>query len=161
MRCPPRGLLPHNALEKSSDVFATAMTKCPSQICRVPDGGIADRSYFVLYEDQRFPQEILLSSNSDMTKKLDPSYELKLENVKPLSYGSAAIESYQQFLKCPNEGIIPDGVRFQVSLPTPMDSLIHIHPVYRAEAAPLYEHRMFEAVAMIQEHIPASDLAIQ
>ena len=49
-------------------------------------------------------------------------FECILEQIKPTKYDEVAIESYRTFCELRDEGIIPQGVRFHVSLPTPVGS---------------------------------------
>ncbi|KAL3467201.1 hypothetical protein BJX64DRAFT_274188 [Aspergillus heterothallicus] len=85
-----------------------------------------------------------------------------LEDVKPTEYGNAAVHSYKKFLQHQENGVIPPGVRFQVSLPIPFAAVQgQIRSELRAQIEPLYEKRMSDAVRTILENIPAHDLAIQ
>src|SRR5205085_10498942 len=70
--------------------------------------------------------------------------------------------SYPDFLDARARGDVPQGVRFQVSLPTPMAV---INPFCTPEDAPrilpVYTQAMLREVARICEAIPHADLAIQ
>lgn len=80
----------------------------------------------------------------------------------PLGYDDHAIASYAEFLKLRNQGTIPQGVRFQVSLPTPLNVIgICLLPEYQAEAEPMYEKALMAALRRIQDAIPKEDLSIQ
>jgi len=60
------------------------------------------------------------------------------------------------------QGIIEKGVRFQVSLPTPVNVIgLCLLQEYQADAEPIYEKALLAALRRIQDAIPAEDLAIQ
>ncbi|KAE8332996.1 hypothetical protein BDV39DRAFT_199346 [Aspergillus sergii] len=85
-----------------------------------------------------------------------------LESIKPRQYDAAALESYKAFIKLRDEGTIPQALRFQVSLPSPLNSVkAHVKDDFQPQLEPLYEQRILESLATIIEGIPAEDLAIQ
>ena len=79
-----------------------------------------------------------------------------------LGYAAAAIDSYAEFTRLRGAGVVPEAVRFQVSIPTPFAVVV-------AWAAGESQRRLwrpfkaalFAEVAAIQRAIPAGDLAIQ
>ena len=80
----------------------------------------------------------------------------------PVEYDDFAISGYSEFCKLRDDGIIPQGVRLQVSLPTPLNVLGNlITPSWRSTVEPLYEGALLAALRRIQDHISPSDLAIQ
>lgn len=80
----------------------------------------------------------------------------------PIGYDDAAIDSYATFCRLRYDGIIPMGVKFQVSLPTPINVLhVSIEPAFQEALEPVYTKAFLKAVRHIQEEIPAEDLAIQ
>lgn len=76
-------------------------------------------------------------------------------------YDDAALASYATFCTMRDEGIIPQGVRFQVSLPTPINTLVQLEGSYAAAVEPIYEKALISSLQRIQAEIPARDLAIQ
>jgi hypothetical protein len=82
--------------------------------------------------------------------------------LKPLGYDDFALASYADFCKLRGEGIIESGVRFQVSLPTPLNVIASIiDEPYQVETEPLYEKALLASLRRIQDNIPTQDLAIQ
>ena len=80
----------------------------------------------------------------------------------PVEYDEIAISGYDQFCKLRIKGVIPKGVRFQVSLPTPINVLGNlIEPSWRASVEPSYEKALLAALKQIQDNIPDTDLVIQ
>ena len=80
----------------------------------------------------------------------------------PLGYADEAITSYEIFCRLRDEGDVPAGTRFQVSLPTPV-AVVTQHFAARAQAdvEPAYERAMLREVEAIVAAIPVDDLAIQ
>jgi hypothetical protein len=50
---------------------------------------------------------------------LKPGVDVRTIQFGPLGYAAAATESYRVFSQLKQDGVIPAGCRFQVSLPTP------------------------------------------
>ncbi|KAL1983156.1 hypothetical protein VTN96DRAFT_406 [Rasamsonia emersonii] len=79
-----------------------------------------------------------------------------------LWYDTAALQSYEIFLRLGDKNAIPSQTRFQVCLPSPMACVQwHVKPEFHATLEPLYEQRILEALGVSLAKIPASDLAIQ
>jgi hypothetical protein len=77
-----------------------------------------------------------------------------------LHYARAAKESYEIFRRLRNDGRIPVGTRFQMSIPTPFTAcLIFDWDIVRAVWS-VYEQRLLANVAEIAKAIPHDDLAI-
>jgi hypothetical protein len=77
-----------------------------------------------------------------------------------LHYARAATDSYRIFERLRDDGRIPAGTRFQMSIPTPFTAcLIFDWDVVRA-VWPVYERRLLDNVAEMTEAIPHGDLAI-
>ena len=80
----------------------------------------------------------------------------------PTGYAEAATASYSTFSRLRNEGVIPPGVRFQVSLPTPMATgYMYVSPAARDAYLPVYERSLTEALDGILEAVPHDRLSIQ
>ena len=80
----------------------------------------------------------------------------------PLGYADAALASYAIFERLQRARAIPSGVRFQVSLPTPLAPVsIFVHPSSRAAVEPAYEARLIAELRRILKGIPHERLAIQ
>ena len=80
----------------------------------------------------------------------------------PLGYADVAAESYAVFRRLRGEGVIPSGVKFQVSLPTTA-AFLNAHVVYAQHAViePIYRAKLLAEVDRMVETIPPSELAIQ
>ena len=80
-----------------------------------------------------------------------------------LGYAEAAIESYKAFCEVREQGIIPEGVRFQVSLPAAVDGMGFFVDRFADMRyfIPAYENAMAADISRMLEVIPPGDLAIQ
>jgi hypothetical protein len=79
-----------------------------------------------------------------------------------LGYSREARSSYQDFLAARRSAVLPPGVRFQVSLPTPY-AVINSFCVQpdAQRVLPAYEQAMLAEVARIVAAVPHEDLAVQ
>ena len=85
----------------------------------------------------------------------------ELQSPLLTGYDDAALASYATFCTMREEGIIPKGVRFQVSLPTPINVLVQLEGPYANPVEPIYERALLSSLQRIQAEIPTSDLAVQ
>ena len=80
----------------------------------------------------------------------------------PLGYADAALASFAIFDGLQRGGVIPAGVRFQVSLPTPLAPLtVFVELDDRPIVEPAYEAQMLAELGRIVDGIPHDRLAIQ
>jgi methionine synthase II (cobalamin-independent) len=91
---------------------------------------------------------------------IDPSVsELPMRS---LGYADAAEASYATFRRLREEGIVPEGVRFQVSIPTPYATVVAwVTNADQASFFPVYADAIANEVAEIARVVDAADLAIQ
>ncbi|KAI9708793.1 MAG: hypothetical protein M1820_003748 [Bogoriella megaspora] len=151
-------------LETTEEVFIHSLKELAGLINYLPDGETGERDEFVSWQSQVFPSEILYSPfmPPEAQPKPDPNFDLHLSHIKSTGYHKAALASYQTFLKIRSNGTIPKDIRFQVSLPTPLNPVAcWVDSAHLAKAESLYETRMLESLTAIQQGIPAHDLAIQ
>jgi hypothetical protein len=80
----------------------------------------------------------------------------------PIGYAQAALQSYAEFIRLRREGVIPAGIRFQVSLPTPIAIAFGFFaPASVRTVWPACERRVLLELDQIVQGIPRADLAIQ
>ena len=73
-----------------------------------------------------------------------------------------ATTSYKDFRELKDRGLINQGVRFQVSLPTPVNVLGNlVTPSWRTRVELVYAEALKDAIKRIQDNIPVDELAIQ
>jgi hypothetical protein len=149
-------------LSSTDAVFKKLTSTLPSRLHSIPDGETGSRLNFIVWERSRFPPKTLKYANGGINLPTGHSGEFSQDDVKPTDYGTAAVESYRAFCEQREKGVIPAGVRFQVSLPLPWAVVAgHVRSEFHAVLEPLYSKRLEDALATILENIPVADLAIQ
>lgn len=140
---------------------------------RIPDGEVGKRFHWIMFQpdvlggteglervgDEPIPFGAGLDARALRISEGVDAAELALP---PLGYASAAIESYETFTRLRDEGVIAQGVRFQVSLPTPLAVISSFFSGDdRARIEPVYTAAILHELEEITAAIPADDLAIQ
>ena len=139
----------------------------PDRLRRVTDGETGKRENFVVFQREIFDQSPFVQApfppgSSSNGFGILPSPDAPEVKLLPIQYDDYAISGYTGFKNLRLERIIPHGVRFQVSLPNPVNVLGNlVEPSWRAIVVPMYESALLSAVRRIRDHIPAADLAIQ
>ncbi len=165
-------------LHDSETVFRTVSGVLGPCLRRLPDGETGERRFWIGYVRD------LLSGHPDL--ELDtsvPPLQLRLwdgtlHREVPLlkfragvdltrsdfrtRYADMALDSYAVFQRLRSQGVIPNGIRFQVALPTPLAiTYNYISPASRKAFIASYTPRLLDEVAKIVAHVPADQLSIQ
>jgi methionine synthase II (cobalamin-independent) len=165
-------------LDDGERVFRTVSSVLAPYLRRLPDGETGERRRWIWFQRQ------MLERHPDM--EIDPTVPLfalrqwdgTLLRETPLlrfragvapervvfetGYAEAARASFDVFRRLQADGVIPDGVRFQVCLPTPMASAyMYVSPNAREAYIPAYERALRHALDAVVASIPAERLAIQ
>jgi hypothetical protein len=151
-------------LPSTKEVFSRLTTSLPGRFLRIPDGEPQKRGNFIFFQFTVFEDYPSILSRPPPTYNPAEAQKPFPRPIKlnPIMYDDFALESYREFCELREQGVIPTGIRFQVSLPTVFSVLIHrILPAYHAEVEKVYEAAMLSALRRIQDNIPAHDLAIQ
>ncbi|KAK4507827.1 hypothetical protein PRZ48_001562 [Zasmidium cellare] len=160
---------------QAPDAESAMRTVCkglPGRLKRIPDGETGSRNYFTLWQYYLFkvaPQMMVsFEDNKESSKKefSDEEVDEGIEQLKKAGintgYDEAAIESYAVFKKLREQGVIPQGVRFQVGLPTVASVVsVFVEAAFHENVYPIYEEALLRALRNIQDQIPHKDLAIQ
>jgi len=154
----------------STEVVLRTVTEIAGDtIDKLPDGESGDRMGWIeaLVPRLRAVPE-LEERVRDAGYKTQPIFALRdradPDAVKfpPLGYAEAARDSYAVFVRLRDEGVIGDGVRFMVALPTVVAGTEpFVVPTDVLALEPAYERRLHAEVEQILETIPAGDLALQ
>ncbi|MFT4305256.1 MAG: hypothetical protein QM604_00025, partial [Microbacterium sp.] len=170
----PRGALLVGSVkdDDAEKTIRTAADILEGRLRRIPDGEVGKRFHWILFQpdalgetegiervgDTPIPVRGLDARPVRVADGVDPA-SLKLA---PLGYAAAAVESYEIFRRLRGEGVVAPGVRFQVSLPTPLAVVGTFFPAeQRAAVEPAYRDALFGELDEILDAIPHSDLAIQ
>ena len=166
----PRGvhLVGSVPLADSEAVFREASAKLGGRLRRVPDGETGIRTNWIQWQFPLLLEAPEFESADERAGRFGARLQLRSGvsgdeiSFPELGYRAAAIESYEVFARLKDEGVIGQGVRFQVCLPTPV-AVIHVRFVPRdQEAIELaYERQMLEELDDVIEAVPAEELAIQ
>lgn len=151
------GSLPASSVEAA---FTESLQALPGRLRRVPDGELGERDKFVYYQMLRLPKEMQALPERPEIEISDAEEAVHNLEIKT-GYDDAAIQSYEVFKRLKHEGRVPQDVRFQVSLPSPVNLVSHARPAYRKALDPKYTAALAQDVDHIVKSIPANELAIQ
>jgi len=158
-------------LDTVDEVFRSVGKLLGPHLQRVPDGEVGGRRLWISWQYPLLRASPFL--RPDPSGAIRPTNRFPLltlaEGVKPadvrfgeLGYAREARASYLDFIAARDNGILPQGIRFQVCLPTPfavVSSVVVPAVLPAVEAA--YEKAMIADVAALARHIPHRDLCIQ
>ncbi|HET8780520.1 MAG TPA: hypothetical protein VFM66_10625 [Agromyces sp.] len=150
----------------------TAAEVLDGRLKRIPDGEVGERFHWILFQPDRLARAEGIERAGDtpfLVQGIDARPVRVADGVDPasielpsLGYADAALESYEVFRRLRDEGVVPEGVRFQVSLPTPVAVVGAFFPEdQRAAIEPVYRDALFRELDVILDGIPHDDLAIQ
>ena len=157
-------------LTNAEAVLRAAMSALVDRLRRVPDGETGERMNWIEWQ---FP---IMSSGAcfevvppdPKAYRASPALRLRAGirdrdiSFDRLGYAEAARSSYRVFQRLQREGVIPDRMRFQVSLPTPLAPVgAFVLPESQASVLPAYSTRLLAELAEIAEAVPHGKLAIQ
>jgi len=158
------------ALDSVEEVFRTVGTVLGRRLRRVPDGEPGGRRLWISWQYPLLRSLPFLKADTSRPNQTSGFLPLQLaEGVAPgairfpeLGYAREARASYQDFLAARQQGHLPQDVRFQMSLPTP---LAVINPFIAANDALVveraYEAAMLREVEAVCQAIPHRDLCVQ
>jgi len=159
-------------LADGESVMREIAARVPSGLRRVPDGETGDRGNWIFFQMQKFLQSPSLVPARPLGAEGDYEQvpQLRLaDGVDPaqmtwpdLGYAGAYLGSYATFDSLRREGVIPDGVRFQVEYPTPLASIgAYIVPEQQQALLGSYEQAMFADLARLLAAVPHDEVAVQ
>src|SRR5205823_7100346 len=165
-------------LSDAETVFRTLSAAAGPYLKRLPDGETGIRKTWI-----RFLQGVLAENPSiEVAQDLPPFKfiqwdgkllrEIPRLRLKPgarpdpasfkTGYAEMAIESWQLFDRLQQTGVIPAGVRFQISLPTPIaPTYNNVVPGDRPGLLPALTQHMIAEVAAIARAMPNDRIAVQ
>jgi hypothetical protein len=157
------------SLPDAATVFTTVAEHLGTGVRRIPDGEVGERYYWIQFQTFRFDATPGLARVGEPGHYIRDQFDtrpfvLEAETVElvDLGYADAALASYRDFARLKGEGVIPAGVRFQVSLPTPAGVVgAFLVPESRAAFEPIYEAALLAELDRIVHGIPHGELAVQ
>lgn len=144
----------------------------PNRLRRIPDGETGDRIYFIQFQKfffQPAPEmipEFKMNSELVMHDFTPEQVKAGIDKIKAspckTKYDDYAIASYQTFKKLRDDGVLPKGIKFQVSMPTHINAIMgFVQRDFQAEIEPIYREALWQAMRNIQDAIPHEDLAFE
>lgn len=154
-------------VEVPEQIFELAMEHLGGRLRRIGDGEIGERDTWIRWQYPKLGESPQLERAhlDDAYRQLE-QYDLvdgagPLELVSP-GYADAAIESYASFARLVDAGVIADGVRFMVGLPSPLSVVtMYVAPRARPRVLEAYTEAMLGELARIVDAIPDDRLSIQ
>lgn len=165
-------------LPDAESVFRTLSAAAGPHLKRLPDGETGIRKTWI-----RFLQQVLADNPVIEVAHDVPPFrfmqwdgqlirEIPRLRVKPgavvdpatfeTGYAAMAIDSWGKFDRLQRSGVIPAGVRFQVSLPTPIAPVYNnMVPQDRPKVLPALTEHLIGEVAAIARAVPNDRLALQ
>jgi len=159
--------------DDAETTMRTASELLGDRLRRIPDGEVGKRFHWIMFQpdvlgeaegiervgDEPIPFGAGIDARGlRLAEGVDPSTIA----IPPLGYAAAAIESYEVFRRLREEGVIAEGTRFEVALPTPLAVISSFFQGADREAFEVYyTAAMLRELDEIAEAIPHDDLAIQ
>ena len=171
----PRGALLTGSVnfDDAEKTMRTVAEILGAHVARIPDGEVGKRFHWIMFQPDVLGQapgiERVGAEPIPFAAGLD-ARPLRIADgvdpagieLPPLGYADAARESYALFTRLREEGAIPAGIRFQVSLPTPVAVISSFFSGEdRIAIEPVYADALLGELEQILEEIPHEDLAIQ
>jgi hypothetical protein len=165
-------------LATADDVFRTVTGALGDLLSRVPDGETGERRRWIWFQREMLERHPAMEVDREAPllelRQWDGSLLRRSEllRFKPgvdadtvsfrTGYAEAALASWKRFDALRRRGEAAGGLRFQVSLPTPMSSaFMYVSPRSHDDYLRVYECALLGALGDIVAKIPASDLSIQ
>lgn len=169
------GSVPLNTAE---EVFTQVSAAVGEHLCRLPDGETGSRKGWIAQIQRRLADHPNMEPDDSI-----PPFQFKQWDGKVVreyllirltdgtdadsvtfdaGYADDAIASYAEFEKMQAAGKIPAGVRFQVSLPSPLaPTYNYCSPAHRLNFLRIFEKSLLADLDRIAAAIPHEKLAIQ
>ena len=166
-------------LKDATQVFYNVSDAIGPYICRLPDGETGKRINWI-----KFLQSYLNEEHPEMETDIDQAplqwrqwdgvllREVPMAKFKDgtdassvtfdTGYAAEGIDSFAIFSKLQSEGVIPNSVKFQVCLPTPLAACYNfVSPIAQDKFIPVYTRHILDEVGKLAEKVPHDRLAIQ
>ncbi len=158
--------------DDAESTIRTAAEHLGDRLKRIPDGEVGERFHWIVFQADRLGAAEGIERVGDTPiplRMLDMRPVRLTEGVRaedlelpPLGYAEAARASWKVFSRLKDEGVVPAGTRFQVSLPTPLGVVgSFVFGPDRPAFEPVYEAALAAELQEILDAIPHGQLAIQ
>ncbi|MDQ0728281.1 hypothetical protein [Microbacterium sp. W4I20] len=159
--------------DDAETTIRTAAALLGPQLRRIPDGEVGKRFHWIMFQPDVIGQADGIERVGDQPipfpagidargLRIAEGTDAAAIELPPLGYAAAAIESYAMFTRLREEGAVVPGIRFQVSLPTPLAVISSFFGGDdRADIEPVYTAAILRELDEILAAIPHDDLAVQ
>ncbi|MBB5742260.1 hypothetical protein HD600_000757 [Microbacterium ginsengiterrae] len=159
--------------DDAETTFRTAASVLGGRLRRIPDGEVGRRFHWIMFQPDVLGQAEGIERVGDepipfgagldaRPLRIAERVDAATITLPPLGYADAAADSYRVFTRLRDAGVIPGGVRFQVSLPTPVAVVSSFFSGEdRAAIEPVYARALLAELDAIVAVIPPDELAIQ
>jgi hypothetical protein len=159
--------------DDAETTIRTAAEVLGPRLRRIPDGEVGKRFHWIMFQPDVLGEAVGIERIGDepipfkagidaRPLRIADGVDAASIQLPPLGYADAAIESYAIFRRLRDEGVVPAGTRFQVSLPT---TVAVVSSFFfgddRAAIDPVYTAALLREVDGMLAAIPHDDLAIQ
>ena len=166
------------AMDTCEEVFARLSDTVGPYVSRMPDGETGERSRWIAFQREMLVEHPDIEVDPTVPELEIREWNGRLLRAMPLlrfkdganledicfetGYDRAALESYGVFETMRGDGRIPQGIRFQVCLPTPMSTAyMYMSRSAHQDFVTVYERFLHTALETILDAIPHAALAIQ
>jgi hypothetical protein len=180
----PRGalLVGSAPLSCPADVMRAFGSVLGGHLKRMPDGETGDRALWTGWQRRAFQDHPqfeqvpgtferslphlygFVGSETPPASRFKPRTGVTRETLRweRLGYAEVALQSYGEFRRLKSDGLIPERIKFQVSVPTPIGNLAsRIDFASLPTVEPAYEEKMLGELDEIAETVPHGELAFQ
>ena len=157
-------------VKTAEEMFRLTMSHLKGYLKRLPDGEVGDRDTWIRWQYEKLGQSSQWQQVDHGSAYITrPLYRL-IDGISSaqdidfpnLGYADVAIESFAVFQRLTEEGVIPESVRFQVGLPTPLSfAILYVDPGSRLLFEEAYGQALKQEADKILAVIPAERLAVQ
>jgi hypothetical protein len=159
-------------LPDAETVMCQIAERVPHGVRRIPDGETGDRQQWIFFQLQKFWQTPGLEQAppAGTTPGYEQMPKVRLADGQDpadvawpnLGYADAYLESYRTFRRLRDEGVIPEGVLFQVEYPTPLASINGwVVPEDQDRLEPSYTRALFADLDRLLREVPHDEIAVQ
>ena len=171
----PRGALLVGSVnyDDAEKTIRTASEMLGGRLKRIPDGEVGKRFHWIMFQPDVLGQADGIERVGDAPipfgagldarpLRIAEGTDAAAIELPALGYADAALESYEIFRRLREDGAVAPGVRFQVSLPTPVAIISSFFSGDdRAAIEPVYTDALRRELQRIVDGIPHDELAIQ
>jgi len=158
--------------DDAEKTMSTASAMLGGHLRRIPDGEVGRRFHWIMFQPDVLGQADGIERVGDEPRwlreldarplRIADGADAAAIELPALGYADAAIDSYAIFERLRDAGKIAEGIRFQVSLPTPVAVISAFFAGDdRAAIEPVYTAALRRELDRILVEIPSADLAIQ